>query len=313
MAKSGANVRVSLAIALSLLAFGGAQSALAGSFTPPSTPPTPPRSTPPVIVVTHPDPPPPRIPPPIINLPHDPGTVPVIQGIDTTHLIQAPEASVASPGALAGIKQIADFPTDVGREGKDFLLVRGADNSRFEKTSSYSVKFLWGEVIASTRHPSRVGLVNFELGDIALSPDADVMLKRDGDVYRIVNFDGRGETVKIKLTGGGADAQDAKVIALAPGYELVASSRTLKHTDIRIADGCARRHFKLLDDGHAAVCEISTESILTSSSLVANLHKEDESRKLVGDMSKMAAVLNYVNGTDGYTKDATPDSVAGGK
>jgi hypothetical protein len=269
-----------------------------GSFTPP-----PKITVTPPVTVTPPSNPTPPMRPPIIQIPQSTPMVAPIQSIDLTHNVTVgPEEITEDAGALGGIKSVNGFP-DEGRDGIDQVFARGTQASKFRKTNSYTVQFDEGEVLVSVRKPTRVGFATFAFGTVALNPDADIMLKRVGDVFHIVNFDGRGETVKIKLNGSSGASQDAKVIALAPGYEVVVGNHVLNHSDIRIADGCARRHFKSLDDGKVVVCEISTESVLTSSSIVATLHRkssEEMERKVIGDMSKMAAVLNYVNGTEGY-------------
>lgn len=233
--------------------------------------------------------------------------------MDLTRQLQIEGSRVENVNALAGIKTLSDFPGDDRcKEGSDSLLVRVTAETVFQKTASYSAKFESGEMLAAARKPTRLAFVDFAYGRIALSPDSDIMIKNVGDVVHIVNFDGRGETVKIKLAESSGSEQNAKVIALAPGYELVVGNRVLKHHDVRIADGCARRHFKMLDNGKIAVCEISTESVLTRSAVVAELKPQeaDKERRILADMSKMAAVLNYVNGTNGFKADAAPSTVA---
>jgi hypothetical protein len=238
--------------------------------------------------------------------------MPVINQIDLVPGIGTAPMEVENANALAGIKVVDEFPKDPSRDSMDQVLVRGTEGSKFKKVNSYSVDFEDGEILVSVRRPTSVAFVTFGDRKLALSPDADVMLKRSGDVYRIVNLDGRGENVRIKLNGSEGGSQSAKVIALAPGYELVVSNRVLKHLDIRIADGCARRHFKILEDGKVSVCEIRTESVLHASAVIGALTtvESDKTRRILGDMSKMAAVLNYVNGTEGYTTVPAPHSVA---
>jgi len=271
-------------------------------FTPHDTPP-PAFIPPPVTTIPTPTPIP-RIPiVPIVPQLHT-NNLPPVNPMDLTRqLIVEGEHTPGPVSALQGIKEVSDFPqADRCKEGTDMLLVRSTNESSFSKTTSYSVDFKSGEIVASLRRPSRLGFVTFALGKIALSADSDVMIKESAGVFRIVNFDGRGEKVKIKLADSVGPDQDAKVIALAPGYELVVGDHVLKRSDIRVADGCARRHFKLLENGKIAVCEISTQSVLTSSAVIYGLkHTEvDRERRILGDMSKMAAVLNYVNGADGF-------------
>jgi hypothetical protein len=274
----------------------------------------PPRFNPPVIAPPQPpvvSTPPPRM--PIIPIPPTRVGNPVpVNPMDLTRQLQVGAEIGENANALSGIKTVGEFASeDRAREGIDTLVVKFTDDSKFKKLATYAVEFESGEILASLHKPSRLGFVSFPLGKIALSADSDITIKKVGDVFHVVNCTGRNEGVKIKLMQGEVGDQNDKVIALAPGYELIVGPHVLKRSDIRIADGCARRHFKMLDSGKIAVCEISTESMLNASAVVTQLNQKEVNKdgRILGSLSKMAAVLNYVNGTDGFTTEP-PNNLA---
>lgn len=283
------------------------------SFTPPAyTPPTftPPTFTPPPTVTVT----------PVPVIPHIPVMVnqPVINPINQWDVTARPDfqdpTGQQHDGALAGVKSLPgdSFPGEGQAGASDALLVKQRDGSEFERLSPASVKLNHGQILASVRRPTRVAFVTTGLLQVALSGDADILMTSEHGYVRVANFDGRGQTVKIKVEAKLISGQDDKVIALAPGYELVVANHALKRSEIRLADGCARRHFKLLEDGKMSICELCPESVLTSSPLIAEMNRQpiDRDRRIIGDMSKMAAVLNYINGTEGFSVDATAPQVA---
>lgn len=301
-----------------------AQPALAASFITMPTSSTVPQSPPPVIHIPQsptPQPETPRVPepPPVVRIPVVPimpqlpktDTQTPFNPMDVTRQLGVSPESDEAPDALHGI-QMTNWPDRI-KESGDAVLVRASAGTRYSKITPYTVQFDEGEALISVRKPTSLAFITFEHGQVALTPDSDILIKSVNGTVHITNFDGAGEAVKIKLNPSSGRDEDAKVIALARGYELIVSARVLKRNDIRIADGSARRHFKMLDGGTVAVCEISTESVLNSSAVVAQMVERNEGGKdhrILVDLSKMAAVLNYVNGTEGFTKDTAPNAVA---
>lgn len=257
--------------------------------------------TPPPIVVT----PPPVVrvpmivvPPPTTHLP------PNLNPTDVTTLwMPAPGVLPENAAALYGIKVVNGFPT-AGKDEEPGILARGAVNAEFKKISAFAVKYTSGDVIVSIRKPCRLGLVETALGTVALTGDADVMLSAADGVLHIFNLTGNGESVKVKFNSTAMQDETTRTFALAPGYELIAAARKLTAVDIRRPDAIARRHSKMIQNGQVAVCEYSLESVLSSSSLIAKLASSDagpKDRRMITDLSKMAAVLNQLNGEYGYT------------
>ena len=290
-----------LALALSAPAALAQSSSIPPSYTP-SYPKYPMQQMPLPVV----SPPPPSMPTPPMMPP--PRTMPTpINPMDVTGNLGLPTQEITeNAAALNGIKVLADnsFPQAADLQGNaEWILVQAKPDAKFERLTPYSVNFEVGEILVSVRRPSRVALVTTPYGDISLNPESDVMFSFKDGVLRILSLNAHGDVVKVRLNKGAYDHQSAKVISLAPGYEIVASDHVLKRHEVRVADGFARRHFKLIDDGKMAVSEVNAESVLNSSGLIAAMNQKEtgsKERRLLSDMSKMAAVLNYVNGVQGF-------------
>lgn len=169
------------------------------------------------------------------------------------------------------------------------------------------------------RRPSRLGLITTPQGVVSVAADSDVIVSYHEGIVRVLNLTGMNESVKMKVhhemvqakvvtgtdSGQSAPAADPpKPLALAikVGNELIVGDRPLVKADLRPADGIGRRRFCLLESNYLAVNEFSLETVLTTSDMMVDLvQKVDglKERRLIGDLSKMAAVLNYLNGA-GY-------------
>lgn len=318
---------------LTLSAMGAAMgsSAPAGVVVPPSQPPVyqppvyqPPVYVPPVapvipltppVVVTPPPVAPVITPPPQIHIPVTTPTVipPNLNPMDVTNSwLPGSQPMVENTAALSGIKSVTDFPTeDMGKDEEPGIIARGTEVSEFKKVSAFAVKFKSGEIMASIRKPCRLGLIQTPLGDVALTGDADVIVSEQNGVLHIFNLTGNGVSVKVKFNDVAMQEEKTRAFALAPGYELIAANRKLSQSDVRRADQIARRHFKMIQNGQVAVCEYSLESVVSTSTLIAKLESTNagpKDRRIMTDLSKMAAVLNQVNGGYGYTVE--PPSMA---
>ncbi len=87
---------------------------------------------------------------------------------------------------------------------------------------------------------------------------------------------------------------------------LVAGQEKITRSTLRPKDGIARRYQKVLENGHLAVSEFSLESAISSCDMLVDLQQKTtgvKERRILSDMSKMAAVLNYKNGSQGYTAE----------
>jgi hypothetical protein len=87
------------------------------------------------------------------------------------------------------------------------------------------------------------------------------------------------------------------------GHEIVSSDHALTRADLHPHDGIGRRRFGFVESNVLAVSEFSLESVLTSSDFLVDLSQKTsgiKERRIMGDLSKMAAVLNYMNGQQGF-------------
>ncbi len=161
-----------------------------------------------------------------------------------------------------------------------------------------------GDIIVSVKTPSRLAFVMTPYGDIAVGANSDVMVSYNGGVLRVMNFDGEGRVLKIRLDRGPFGGPSDPTVTIAPGYELVASDKTISRSELRPRDGIARRGYKTLENGHLAISEFSLESAAHTVGMLVNIQQTTtgiKERRIITDLSKMAAVLNYRSGEQGYS------------
>jgi hypothetical protein len=183
--------------------------------------------------------------------------------------------------------------------------VRFEQGAQYTRPSPYSVEFTSGRILVSVKKPSNLALVKLPLGQAAINANGDVLFSYNEGVLRVDNLTGTGESVKVRLSEG-AFAKHPEQVSIKPGYEVVAADHKLTVRDLHPHDGIARRHFRMLEDGSMAVTEFSVESAMRNVSMIVELSQQStgvKERRIMGDMSKMAAVLKYVNGTEGYTEE----------
>lgn len=205
------------------------------------------------------------------------------------------------------------FPFPKSKDRGDGIIVRAEEHSSTERPSPCSVKIHSGRVLVSVRRPSEVGLAITDLAEISLASDSDVLIGAENGLVRVLNLDSRGSACKIKLGKNVLNDANNKIISIKPGTELVFSNSKLNRHVLRPSDGIARRRSKLLEDGRIALTEFSLATVMQSCDLIVQLEQESSNHKaqrMLTDMSKMAAVLNYMNGP-GFTYGGVGNQVAG--
>jgi hypothetical protein len=230
---------------------------------------------------------------------------PVPMTADVTFPVLPPEITQINPGSpLSGVVESKFFPASVDLKGSlNFLLVRTTPDTQWSRTSEYCANVVTGQLLIAVRKPSQIGMITCQLGKIAACANADALITFQDGILHVYNLDGLGNTVRISLDAGPFAGASDPVYNISPGYELVAGVNRLSHQDLRPHDGIARRRTRILGTGNVAVSEFSVESVLHSNSLVASMSQQetDKDKRIIADMSKMAAVLNQVNGTSGFT------------
>lgn len=226
-----------------------------------------------------------------------------------TQPVESPRADSLPENAdvLSGLQVVADdkFPGLDSSGNPDGIIVAYKQGSEFSRPGNCSVHLESGDLLVSVRKPSRLAQITSKLADASFSSDADVEVRLSDGVLRFINLSGLKEKVLIKVPAG-IISDSPKVFAIRPGFELVIGDHELKRPELRPSDGYARRFHKRLENGQLAISEISVESILRNSDLVADLKQKDngaKERRILADMSKMAAVLNQLNGNSGFTAE----------
>ncbi|MBS1990943.1 MAG: hypothetical protein JSS83_10525 [Cyanobacteria bacterium SZAS LIN-3] len=261
-------------------------------FTPP---PPPPVVRPPVVVTT--DVTNPQLTAPVAANFRS-GVTPVV-----TSTIQAQQTQFA----LAGIQVLNDklFPgADLVGKNFDWITVLAKDGAVYSKINNFTADLKSGEIIVSVKNPSRLAFVKTPYGDIAIGANSDVMISFVNGVLRVLNFDGENRVIKIQLNKGPFGGPADPTVTIAPGYELVASDKVITRAEMRPRDGIARRFGKTLENGHLAISEFSVQSATSAVGMLVNLQQSTtgvKERRIVTDLAKMAAALNYRSGTDGFS------------
>ncbi len=245
-------------------------------------------------------------PPVIPHIPPSPFNpkVPVFVPTDVTS--PNVQLSVPSLWALSGIQQIpnSQFPRDDELKGSaEWILVRSRPAAEYDKTSVYSVTLNKGDILVTVKRPSNLAIVTIPYGKVSIASDGDCVVTFNNGILRVQNLDGLGKSVCAQVQPPGTEM---KTIQLAAGFEFVAGDRKLNPPDLRPKDGIARRHFKFLEGGHLAVSEFSVDSAIKNSDLIADIRQNTtgvKERRILSDMSKMAAVLNYTRGESGFLEE----------
>lgn len=204
---------------------------------------------------------------------------------------------------MKGISNATALASPNAEDNGDGILVRAAQGTEWEKEGSCAVNLKKGSILVSVRRPSKVALVSTHLAQASFGADSDVEVKCDDGTMRVINLSGLHQSVRVKINRSVLPGESERIVSIAPGYELILGDHKLHKAELHPHDGYSRRAFKTLDNGFAAIGEISVESVLNSSELIASLNQlqsDKREHRILADMSKMAAVLNYMNGVSGY-------------
>jgi hypothetical protein len=269
-----------------------------------------PMPLPPPVLVTPTPPPTPKDPPVVQTT--KPIFPPVLVQTDVQSTLSQFPGGAPAGGAVfhqkaldgAVLLKSMEFPSDDAAAGPiSGITIKWLEGARFSKPNEFIVKLDDGEILVSVKKPSKLALIKTPLGNVSVAANGDVLARFEKGVLRVTNLDGTGKAIKAKFDRKGIFDKPI-VLALAAGSELVAGERKLSRRELRPKDGLARRGFKVIENAHLAISEISIQSILMHNDLIADLRQAtsgSRERRIVGDMSKMAAILNAKNGTQGFT------------
>lgn len=208
--------------------------------------------------------------------------------------------------ALNGIQLLKESEfrlADRNDDDGDGIVVKWRPGSEFQRPQKAMITMVSGELLISVKTPSHLATLTTPFGKVALSASSDILADFEDGVLRLKNMDGLGVKVKVKLSTGPYASRKPFIVALAPGYELVAADHKLSRLELKPHDGVARRFVKVLEEGQLAVAEFSPASALNVASTLVDLRQSAGSvreRRALSDMSKMAAVLNYRMGETGF-------------
>jgi hypothetical protein len=196
-----------------------------------------------------------------------------------------------------GIKEVPHFAFNGG--GSNTALFRSEEGSKIAQVSSNEVKLDQGSVLVSLHGPAAI--VETANGKVHVKGEGNVLASFFSGVMRVENISARGLACKVQLNGKAIES-DTKVVALAPGYEIVVGDRALGSGEIRPADGIARRAQFVFEGGHIAVNEFSVDSIIDSHPIISSMLNDTtkQDRRCLNEICKMASVMNYVHGAGGY-------------
>jgi hypothetical protein len=270
---------------------------------PPAPPPVIPQPAAPTPPLAFPTTPPGVFRPPIV-VPTD-VTSPQISGV---------AFNPAASSALNGIQKLQEqsFPRENPKaDDPDGILVKWLPDTIYTKLQNNIVKLTSGQILISIKSPARQASLLTAFGTIALTANADILASFENGILRLKNMDGVGLKVKVKLSSGHFAGQKPIIVSVAPGYEFTASDHVLTRPELRPKDGIARRFIKVLEQGQLAIAEFSPASAITSSALLVDLRQSVngvKERRIISDMSKMAAVLNYKMGEGGFIENKADDN-----
>ena len=252
---------------------------------------------------------------PVLPPPRTDFTLPLVP-TDYTNASMVAPLGVSAPilNPANAVKKIDFNFKDPRSETEDGIMVKHLPGAQYERPQPAAIHLSEGTLLVSVRRPAHLAIVTTPRGDISIDSDAEVIIRYEDGILRVLNLSGLGEGIKVRIHGSEVSASlngqsfesvkhEPRAMALKVGHELVSSDHALSRADLRPHDGVARRHFALLEDKCMAVSEFSLESALDKMTLLVDLQTKVsgvKERRILGDLAKMAAVLNYMNGAQGF-------------
>lgn len=187
----------------------------------------------------------------------------------------------------------------LGYNGGTGILFHEEEGSKIAQLSPNELKLDSGSVLLSVH--GQTATVETPNGKVQVRGEGNVLTSFIAGVMRVENISARGDACRV-LMNGPAIERDTTTVALAPAYELVVGDRKLADGEIRPADGIARRRGYVFEGSRVATNEFSIDSIIDSHPIISAMLSDTtrQDRKCLNEVTKMAAVMNYVHGAGGY-------------
>jgi hypothetical protein len=228
-----------------------------------------------------------------------PANTPPVFPKDITNIILPQQVEYGGTLLAIGVKELnPDEFSEFNETLTEGILVVPGTATDYYKVADGVYKLNSGTLLLSLRGPARFVTIQTNNGSVQLKCEGDAFATYEGGILRIANATARGIACKV-LT---KTSETPKLLAVAPGYELVVGRGKLMPNEIRVADGVARRRYHVFEGQQLAVNEISIRSVLLAHPIVMSMlvQTTPEERRSIDDMCKMAEVLDYVHGAGGY-------------
>jgi hypothetical protein len=187
----------------------------------------------------------------------------------------------------------------LGYNGGSGILFHEEEGSKIAQLSPNELKLDEGSVLLSVH--GQTATVETPNGKVQVKGEGNVLTSFIAGVMRVDNISARAGSCRVLMNGATIE-RDTTTVALAPAYELVVGDRKLADGEIRPADGIARRRGYVFEGARVATNEFSIDSIIDSHPIISSMLNDTsrQDRKCLNEVTKMAAVMNYVHGAGGY-------------
>lgn len=183
------------------------------------------------------------------------------------------------------------------------VLLSGGYNAQFKESSAGNIELSSGKLLVSLPAAKSSVLVNTPVGKVWIGKQANVLVSYQNNVLRIHNLDSIGQNVRLLLDPS-ATGQASSVLAIRPGFELLASKHSLSLDLLRPADGIARRNQILSENNRVAISEIHLATLIKNEPILNALRNSTASERRIFDrVIKTAAVLDMTRGRAGFIRN----------
>ena len=181
-----------------------------------------------------------------------------------------------------------------GGEAGQFAIT--SNSTQVNDNGAGRMQLLQGSLLLALPSAKNSVLVDTAVGKVWVGKQSNVLVNLTNGVLQIHNLDSAGQNVRFQMSG------EPAVVAIRPGYELLASRNSLPVSTLRPADGVARRNQIMLNNSRMAVSEINLPSLIKNQPLLSALESSTDAseRKVFDRLVKTAAILDLTRGRGGF-------------